>query len=67
MKYPEFRDAIHRALRKHRNGLTWPELRDRLSLPYTRPCPEWTKQLEQEIGLTRTPGTTRRALIWKVQ
>ena len=29
MRYTDFRDAILAALRKHRRGLTWPELKDR--------------------------------------
>ncbi|HYE17618.1 MAG TPA: hypothetical protein VEA69_04195 [Tepidisphaeraceae bacterium] len=65
MRYPEFRDAIHTALRRNGTGLTWAELRDRLSLPYDRPCPEWTKDLEREIGLLRVKGVGR-ALVWRL-
>jgi hypothetical protein len=64
MRYTEFRDTIDGELRRTPAGLTWAELRDRLGLPYDRPCPSWTKRLEQEIGLTRTKGTGR-ALVWK--
>ena len=65
MTYNEFRDVIQRQLRRQRMGLTWKELRDALDLPYTRPCPNWTRRLEDEIGLTRTKGTGR-ALVWKL-
>ncbi len=65
MRYTDFRDTIHRKLRRHRRGLTWRELRDQLNLPYDRPCPAWTKQLEQEIGLKRIKGEGR-ALVWQV-
>jgi hypothetical protein len=65
MRYAEFRDAIRAALRRNRTGLTWPQLRDRLGLPYDRPCPEWTKRLEREIGLRRVKGPDR-ALCWRV-
>lgn len=65
MTYVEYRDMIHRKLRRRRRGMTWVELRDELGLPYDRPCPNWTKRLEAEIGLTRTKGAGR-ALVWRV-
>ena len=65
MKYIEFRDAIAKELRRTPEGLTWVELRERLDLPYDRPCPEWTGQLEKEIGLSRVKGSTR-ALVWRI-
>lgn len=65
MSYSEFKNAITKYLRKHRAGATWQELRDGLSLPYERPCPEWTRQLEQEIHLQRRKGTGR-ALVWSL-
>ena len=65
MRYIEFRDSIRRALRQSSNGLTWSQLQRRLSLPYDRPCPEWTRLLEQEIGLSGIKGDGR-ALIWRL-
>jgi hypothetical protein len=65
MRYEDFKAAIREMLRDVREGLTWAELRDRCRLPYERPCPTWTRRLEQEIGLTRTRGFGR-ALIWKI-
>jgi hypothetical protein len=65
MRYVEFRDLIRDELRATRSGLTWAELRDRLGLPYQHACPEWTRRLEEEIGLVRSPGLTR-AYIWSV-
>jgi hypothetical protein len=64
MRYEDFRESIRRELQKGRS-LTWAELRDRLKLPYDRPCPQWTKQLEREIGLARTKGDGR-ALLWSI-
>src|SRR5438067_719834 len=52
MRYTEFRAAIQQHLRRNRKGATWVELRDTLGLPYDRPCPEWTRKLETEIGLS---------------
>jgi|HubBroStandDraft_4_1064222.scaffolds.fasta_scaffold789750_2 hypothetical protein len=65
MRYVEFRDSIRGELARHPAGLTWAELQSRLDLPYDRPCPNWTKCLEREIGLKRLKGE-ERALIWKV-
>lgn len=63
MRYVDFRDSIQTELRRNPEGLTWPQLRDRLSLPYQSPCQEWVLRLEQEIGLKRTKRT-RRAYTW---
>jgi hypothetical protein len=66
MRYTEYRDAIAGALRRRARGMTWDELRVQLVLPYERPCPAWTKQLEQDLGLTRVKGEGR-ALVWKLE
>ena len=63
MRYLEFQNTIQRHLTKHRGGATWVELRDALSLPYQRPCPEWTRRLEKDIGLVRRKGAGR-SLVW---
>ena len=65
MRYIEFRDSIEAELRKHSKGLTWKQLKARLELPYERPCPTWTKQMENEIGLSRARGSGR-AYVWKI-
>jgi hypothetical protein len=65
MRYIDFRDSIRNELRRSAAGLTWSELQGRLGLPYDRPCPAWTKQLETDIGLVRTKGSGR-ALVWKL-
>jgi hypothetical protein len=63
MRYADYRDAIHAELRRHAAGLTWTQLQSRLGLPYNRPCPTWTRQLESEIGLRRRKGDGR-SLVW---
>ena len=65
MRYVEFKAAIQQHLLRRRQGATWPELRETLALPYDRPCPEWTRRLESEIGLLRRPGGGR-ALVWEI-
>jgi hypothetical protein len=66
MTYIEFRDSIRSALRKNSAGMTWAQLKLALDLPYARPCPEWTKQLEKEIGLVRRKGAGR-AFVWQLR
>ncbi len=66
MKYIEFRDAIHQELIDNPAGLTWIQLRGRLSLPYKMPCQTWIAQLEKEIGLKRE-SRVHGALIWQVK
>lgn len=66
MRYVEFRESIREALQGKPDGLTWAQLRDQLTLPYDRPCPAWTRQLEQEIGLKRARPKTGRALLWRI-
>ncbi len=65
MKYLEFRDLIRKELQQKPGGMTWNELKTQLDLPYDRPCPTWVKQLEDEIGLTRSRGNGR-AYLWKL-
>ena len=66
MRYVDFRDSICRELRRSPKGLTWPELKQRLSLPYRSPCSEWVERMEHENGLTREPGSGR-AYVWRVR
>lgn len=66
MHYAEFKAAIQHHLKRKRQGATWVELRETLALPYERACPEWTRRLEEEIGLVRRKGEGR-ALVWKLQ
>lgn len=65
MTYLEFRDGIRSKLSTRAEGMTWRELKDELKLPYASPCPEWTKQLERDIGLDRSEKRGR-AKVWRV-
>ena len=67
MTYAAFKQSIDSKLRKSSPGLTWNELRTALKLPYDRPCPEWVRQLEKEIGLVRRKATGGRALLWRLE
>lgn len=66
MRYVDFKDVIQAELRKNIDGLTWAQLRERLNLPYDRPCQTWVYKLEAEIGLVRERGVGR-ALVWKLR
>ncbi|MFH1514289.1 MAG: hypothetical protein ABIG42_02390 [bacterium] len=66
MRYVDFRDKILIELSKSDSGLTWKELKERLSLPYSQPCPEWVKRIELESGLVRTRGSGK-AYVWSVK
>ncbi|MFC1887373.1 hypothetical protein ACFLYK_01035 [Candidatus Cloacimonadota bacterium] len=65
MRYLEFKEAIKTELSEHPEGFTWNELKERLGLSYKTNCPNWTKRLEDEIGLVRVK-TGNRALVWKL-
>ena len=65
MKYTEFRETIRSELLSSREGLTWKEIQERTQLPQARACPEWTKWLEEEIGLERVKRQGRgNSLVW---
>lgn len=66
MQYVNFRDVIRNELRKNPLGLTWTQLKERLDLPYERPCQTWINRMEKEIGLTRARGNGR-AFVWKLR
>jgi len=65
MKYVEFRQRIRSKLASEPEGMTWSELREALDLPYLRPCPEWVKMLERDIGLTRNEKRAN-TLVWRL-
>ncbi|ADE55896.1 hypothetical protein [Coraliomargarita akajimensis] len=66
MTFEEFRKRIVADLHGAPDGLTWSELKQRNHLPYTRPCPEWIKALEQDDGLIRE-RRKERALLWEIK
>ena len=66
MQYENFKDIIQKELARHPAGLTWAQLKRRLSLSYERPCAEWIKRMERDIGLTRT-RREGRAFLWMIR
>ncbi len=65
MSFDDFKKAVESELKRRPAGATWSELRTARRLPYDRPCPEWTRRLEQEIGLVRRKGGSR-SLVWSL-
>jgi hypothetical protein len=63
MSFDDFKKAVESELKKKPAGATWSELKKDRRLPYDRPCPEWTRRLEKEIGLVRRKGGSR-SLVW---
>ena len=51
--YGDFKKSIKNILERHPAGLTWSQIRDKLSLPQKYPHNQWVRKLEQEIGLRR--------------
>jgi hypothetical protein len=66
MHYDEFKNLIQTHLRRHPSGATWTQLQRTLHLPYDRPCPEWTRRMETEIGLVRRKSDGR-AFVWSLE
>jgi hypothetical protein len=66
MRFVEFRDVICQILRRNPSGLTWAQLKERLDLPYDRPCDSWIRRLEDQYGLKRAKGATP-AYVWSVR
>lgn len=66
MRYEEFKGLIHAHLQRNPAGATWKELRRALRLPYQRPCPEWTRSMQRDIGLVRRKGGGR-AFVWSLK
>jgi len=65
MTFEQFKQQVARTLGNYPAGLTRQELRQKAQLPYDRPCPEWTKRLEKELGLNRT-DKQGNSLVWKI-
>ena len=66
MHYTEFKNLILNELKQNPDGLSWKELKTRLSLPYDSPCPTWVNRLETENGLARVKGSGR-SYLWRIK
>ena len=55
MRYIEFRESIKKELRRHPEGCTWVELRNRLNLPYDS---------EEALDLAEKLGKFIRDIAW---
>ena len=63
--YEEFRDSIKKLLERHPSGLTWTQIRDKLSLPQEVPNNNWVKRLKKDIGLEQIK--VEGSLLWNFE
>lgn len=55
MTYEEFKQIVKEELMKVPAGLTWTQIRKRRPELYQRfPANQWVRQMEKDMGLTRT-------------
>ena len=63
--YEKFKTQIEAALKAEPNGLTWTEIRTKLSLPQKFPNNKWVRMMEKDIGLTRVKE--KKGTVWKLK
>lgn len=62
--YKLFVRKIEALLKAERDGLTWTQIKQRLNLAQKVPNNRWVRQMEKDIGLTRTRET--RGIVWRL-
>ena len=63
--YKSFMRKIEAILKAEPDGLTWTEIKKRLNLPQKVPNNRWVRQMEGDIGLTRTKET--KGIVWRIK
>jgi hypothetical protein len=63
--YEKFKIQIEAVLKAELGGLTWTEIRTKLSLPQKAPNNKWVRLMEKDIGLTRVKE--KRGTVWKLK
>ena len=63
--YDEFKTKIETILKAEPNGLTWTDIKKRLSLPQKVPNNKWVRMMETDIGLMRQ--TEKGKIIWRLR
>jgi len=64
-QYEKFKIQIETILKAESGGLTWTEIKSRLSLPQKVPNNKWVRKLETDISLTRV--NEKRGTVWKLK
>lgn len=67
MSYGEFKEKILELLRTEPAGLSWTEIRNRLSLPQKVPNNLWVRMMEKDIGLIRILDNKTAKTVWRLQ
>ena len=66
MSYEKFKQIIEEELKKSPDGLTWTQIRERRPELYQKfPANQWVKQMEKDIGLSRSKRAGKT--IWKLK
>ena len=63
--YKLFMRKIEAILKAEPDGLTWTEIKKRLNLPQKVPNNKWVRQMERDIGLTRSREA--RGVVWRLK
>jgi len=67
MGYEQFKAAIRDVLSTIPDGLTWTDIRQKLSLPQRVPNNLWVKMMERDINLVRVKDARTGKTIWRTQ
>jgi hypothetical protein len=63
--YEQFMRKVETILKAKPAGLTWTEIKKELNLPQRVPNNKWVRQMETDIGLTRTMGN--KGMLWRIR
>jgi antitoxin component of MazEF toxin-antitoxin module len=67
MSYGEFKEKILELLKTEPRGLSWTEIKNRLSLPQKVPNNLWVRMMEEDIGLVRILDNKAAKTVWRLQ
>jgi hypothetical protein len=67
MSYDEFKTAIAEVLSSAPDGLSWTEIKARLSLPQRVPNNLWVRMMERDINLSRARDQKTGKTVWRIK
>ncbi len=67
MSYEQFKRAIAGVLSATPDGLSWTDIRERLSLPQRVPNNLWVRMMERDINLLRIKDVKTGKTLWRVK
>ena len=63
--YEEFKKKVADILRGESQGLTWTEIKEKAGFTQKVPNNRWVRQMEKDIGLTRSKEA--RGIVWRLK